>query len=108
MPEEITVTVDGRRSTPIAYARDDIADRIRRREQSSPNFYVVGGAEVRADLVLLAEYAFQDADKAVAWFNAPSAELRNTPIGFLKEGGDEARLTDHLQELAKLKNREGQ
>ncbi|MDH2328302.1 hypothetical protein QCN27_15660, partial [Cereibacter sp. SYSU M97828] len=44
MPEEITVTADGRRGAPIPYRRADVADRIRRREQSSPNFYIVGEA----------------------------------------------------------------
>lgn len=99
MPEQIWVAVKDRYGVPVPYRRDDIVERIERREQSRLGHYYVGSVEVRADLLLLAELALGGSRAAVDWFNRHHDEFGASPAAFLQGGGDDEKVARHLKGL---------
>ncbi|WP_136684167.1 hypothetical protein [Falsirhodobacter xinxiangensis] len=99
MPEQIWVAVKHRYAAPIPYRRDDIVERIERREQSRPGHYYVADVEVRADLIVLAELALGGSRAAVDWFGRHHDEFGGSPASFLQNGGDEAKVAGHLKSM---------
>lgn len=99
MPEQIWLAVKDRYGAPIPYRRDDIVERIERREQSKLGHYYIGGVEVRADLLVLAELALGGSRAAVEWFGRHHDEFGASPAAFLQNGGDEEKVAHHLKSL---------
>lgn len=97
MPEQIWVAVKDRYAAAIPYRRDDIVERIERREQSRLGHFYAGDVEVRADLMVLAELALGGSRAAVDWFGRHHDEFGGSPASFLRDGGDEGRVARHLK-----------